>query len=295
MSNSANTPPPPPVPAPTCARHPGRGASVICARCDRPICTECMIHASVGWQCPDCVSQGAKKSPTQRVTFNRARTGMVGSTNPTPLVIGLIVVNVLCFVASGLGKMSVLDRFGGLSREVQQSNEYYRFFTSMFLHVSVFHIVSNMFTLLIVGPAVEVMLGKSRFLALYLIAGLGGSTASYLFAPGNSVGAGASGAIFGLMGAYVILGHRRRQPIAQVVVLIGINLVIGFTGNIDWRDHLGGIAVGIILALAYDVIGNLRDAKQRVALTIGASVTTLAVLGLLVAAFPPGNINLIFS
>ena len=223
------------------------------------------------------------------------RTGIVGSTNPTPVVIGLVVVCVVVFVVSGFGKASVIDRFGGLSHQVHQSDEYYRFFTSMFLHLNVLHIASNMITLLIVGPAVEVMLGRSRFLSLYLVAGLGGSVASYLFSPGNSVSAGASGAIFGVMGAYVVLAHRRRYPLAPVVALIVINLVIGFTGSIDWRDHLGGLVVGVVLALAYDYSANLRPAARRIGLTVGVTVAVLAVLAVVVAAVPPGHPYLQFG
>jgi membrane associated rhomboid family serine protease len=278
-----------------CARHPDRAASVVCAHCDRPICTDCMVQAPVGWQCPDCTRAGAKKTKIVRPFASAGRSGVVGSTNPTPVVIAIIAVCVVVFVASGFGKASVIDRFGGLSHQVKQSDQYYRLFTSMFLHLSFFHILSNMFSLLIVGPAVEVMLGKSRFLALFLIAGLGGSVASYLFSPANSVGAGASGAIFGIMGAYVVLAHRRRQPLAIVVVLIAVNLVIGFTGGIDWRDHLGGLAVGVVVALAYDVAGNRRQAAQRVALTVGSSLVVLALLALVVKAYPPGHIELLFN
>jgi membrane associated rhomboid family serine protease len=291
---SANTPP---STRPDCYRHPGRTSSVICARCDRPICTDCMIQASVGWQCPECVRQGVKTSRTIQPFAGRGlgRSGIVGSTNPTPMVIALIAVNVVTFVASGFGKQSVVDRFGGLSHQVIQSDQYYRFLTAMFLHLSFFHIASNMITLLIVGPAVEVMLGRSRFVALFLLAGLGGSTASYLFTPANSVSAGASGAIFGVLGAYVILAHRRRQPLAQVVALIAINLVIGFTGNIDWRDHLGGLVIGVVVALAYDHAADLRHASQRIALLAGSSAGVLILLAVLVKAVPPGHILLEFG
>jgi membrane associated rhomboid family serine protease len=269
--------------------HPDRAASVVCGHCDKPICTDCMHQAPVGWQCPSCVSAGAKKTRVIRpfAGSNRNRTGVVGSTNPTPVVIGLVAVCVVVFVASGFGKASVIDRFGGLPHQVHQSDEYYRFFTSMFLHLNFLHIASNMVSLLIVGPAVEVMLGKARFLALYLIAGLGGSVASYLFTV-NSVSAGASGAIFGVMAAYVVLAHRRRQPYGVVVALIAINLVIGFSGNIDWRDHLGGLVVGVILAFAFDLAANQRDAARRVALVVGSSVAVLALLAVLVVAVPPG-------
>ncbi len=220
---------------------------------------------------------------------------MVGSTNPTPVVIGLVAVNVVVFVLSGFGKASVIDRFGGLSHQVHQSDQYYRFFTSMFLHADVLHIASNMITLLVVGPAVEVMLGRARFLSLYLVAGLGGSVASYLFTPGADVSAGASGAIFGVMGAYVVLAHKRRYPLAPVVALIVINLVIGFTGNIDWRDHLGGLVVGVVLAVAYDYCADLRPASRRIGLTVGVTVAVLAVLVVVVAAVPPGHPYLQFG
>jgi membrane associated rhomboid family serine protease len=279
--------------APPCVNHPDRAASVVCGHCDKPICTDCMHQAQVGWQCPSCVSAGAKKTRVIRpfAGSNANRTGIVGSTNPTPVVIGLVAVCVVIFVVSGFGKASVIDRFGGLSHQVHQSDEYYRFFTSMFLHLNFLHIASNMISLLIVGPAVEVMLGRSRFLSLYLVAGLGGSVASYLFSPGNSVSAGASGAIIGVMAAYVVLARRRRQPYSAVVALIGINLVIGFTGNIDWRDHIGGLVVGALLAVEYDYGANLRPAGRRLGVAVGVTVAVLVVLAVLVAAVPPGPVN----
>jgi membrane associated rhomboid family serine protease len=256
-----------------------------------------MHQAPVGWQCPNCVKQGAKTTRVIRpfAGANVNRTGIVGSTNPTPVVIGLVVVCVVVFVISGFGKASVIDRFGGLSHQVHQSDEYYRLFTSMFLHLNFLHIASNMITLLIVGPAVEVMLGKSRFLALYLIAGLGGSVASYLFTPALSVSAGASGAIFGVMAAYVVLAHKRRQPYGTVVALIAINLVIGFTGNIDWRDHLGGLVTGVLLAFAFDFAANQRDVARRVSVAAGASVAVLALLAVLLVAVPPSSISVPFG
>ena len=140
------------------------------------------------------------------------RTGAVGSTNPTPVVIALVVINAVVFVASGFGKTSVIDRFGMWPNGVHYQHQYYRLFDAIFLHLSFLHIASNMITLLIVGPAVEVMLGKARFLALYLLAGLGGNVLAYLIAPANQVGAGASGAIFGVMGAYVVLARLRHKP-----------------------------------------------------------------------------------
>jgi membrane associated rhomboid family serine protease len=285
---------PQPTAPPACARHPERAASVRCAHCDNPICTDCMVQAAVGWQCPDCTRSGARQS-RQVAPFTRTspgRTGVVGSTNPTPIVLGIIAINVVVFCIERFGNnVSFIDRFAMWPYGVHAYHQYYRAFTAMFLHADFLHIAGNMVALLIVGPALEVQLGKARFVTLYLIAGLGGSVASYLLSPWNVPGIGASGAIMGVMGAYVVLGMRRRLPIAPVVVLIGVNLLIGFSGNIDWRAHLGGLTVGAVLALVYDVAGRLRDRQAELALTIGGSVVVLGVLALLITSIAPGHVN----
>jgi len=160
------------------------------------------------------------------------------------------------------------------------------------LHANFLHIFFNMVALLIVGPAVEVLLGKVRFLALYLIAGLGGSVGSYLLGPHNVLGVGASGAIMGVLGAYVVVGIRRHLPVAPVVGLLVLNFFIGFTGNIDWRAHLGGLVTGSALALLYDYAGGLRDRTVALALTVGGSVAVLGLLALLITSIAPGHVNL---
>jgi membrane associated rhomboid family serine protease len=278
-----------------CFRHAGKTASVVCARCDRPICTDCMIQAPVGWQCPDCVHSGAKQTRVIRPFANPGRTGVVGSTNPTPMVIGLIAVNVLVFVASGFGKSSVLDRFGEWPYAIHAAHQYYRVFDAMFLHFNFEHILFNMVTLAIVGPAVEVLLGRSRFVILYLIGGLGGGVLSYLLGPSNTLGAGASGAIFGVMGAYVVVAQRRGIPQGPVPALIVINLVLDFTGllgSVDWLAHIGGLLVGGALALVFDLSCNMRQISQQVALVAATSAATLAVLTLLLVSIAPGHVNI---
>jgi membrane associated rhomboid family serine protease len=215
----------------------------------------------------------------------------VGSTNPTPVVIGLIVVNIVVFVASGFGSNNAVNRFALQPVNIHYFHQYYRLFTAMFLHANLLHIGGNMLALLIVGPAVEVMLGKSRFLALYLIAGLGGSACSYLFGPSSEFGIGASGAIFGVMGAYVVLARRQHKPMGPVVALIVINLAIGFTGNIDWRAHIGGLLVGSLLALTNDYAANLPRPAQRLLLTVGASAVTVGALVVIVLTVTPGYLH----
>jgi membrane associated rhomboid family serine protease len=175
---------------------------------------------------------------------------------------------------------------------MHDQHQYYRAFTAMFLHANFQHIIFNMIALVIVGPAVEVLLGRARFLTLYLLAGLAGSVASYLLSPASIYGLGASGAIMGLLGAYIVIGLRRRLPVAPVVALLVLNLIIGFSGDIDWRAHLGGVAVGALLGFAYDYAGGLRDRRAELALTVGASVVTLAVLAVLLTGVAPGHVNL---
>jgi membrane associated rhomboid family serine protease len=291
MSNSA----PEPAAPPACYRHPDRAASVLCAHCDQPICTDCMVQAPVGWQCPSCTSEGAKRS-RQVPAFTHTspgRTGAVGSTNPTPIVLAIIAANVVVFLLERFGTdTSVVNRYAMWPAAVHVQGEYYRAFTAMWLHANFLHIFFNMIALLIVGPAVEVLLGKLRFLALYLIAGLGGSVFSYLLSQPNVIGIGASGAIMGVLGAYVVLAARRHLPMAPVVGLLVLNFAIGFTGSIDWRAHLGGLVTGAVLALLYDYAGGLRDRATELAITVGGSVVVLGLLALLITGVAPGHVNL---
>jgi len=288
-------PGPPPPPAPECYRHEGRRAAVRCTRCDRPVCTDCMLEAPVGWQCPECMRAGAKRS-RQVPAFTRTgpgRSGVVGSTNPTPVVLVIIAVNVVVFLLEGFGNnASFVHRFAMWPLGVHLQHQYYRAFTAMFLHLNFQHILFNMIVLLIVGPAVEVLLGKARFLALYLIAGFGGNVGSYLLGTPNELGIGASGAIMGVLGAYVVIGLRRRLPVAPIVVLLVVNFAIGFWGNVDWRAHLGGLVTGSLLALAYDYAGGLRDRTADVALTVGASAAVVALLALVLTSVAPGHVDL---
>ena len=115
---------------------------------------------------------------------------------------------------------------------------------------------------------------------------------SYLLGPHNELGIGASGAIMGVLGAYLVVGLRRRLPVTPVALLLVINLALGFTGNTDWRAHLGGLAVGGLLGLLYDYAGDLRDRHIALVLTVGGSVAVLAVLALLITAVAPGHFNL---
>lgn len=273
-----------------CYRHPGRVAGAVCRRCERPICTECMVSAPVGWQCAECVRRDSGKAPAPRW---RPGEGRLGNTRLTPVVIALVGLNVLVYLASSGHRSAIELRFGVVPYLVHQG-QWYRLLTGAFLHVNIEHLAFNMFALAIIGSPAEVLLGRARFLAAYLLAGIGGSVASYLFGAPNIDAVGASGAIFGLFGAYFVLARRRGFDLRTVSILIAINLVISFADpGIDWLGHLGGLVVGAVVAWAFDQTLDGRGTAYRLleALTAGA---TLGVLALLVLV-PPGRLDLMSS
>jgi membrane associated rhomboid family serine protease len=173
--------------------------------------------------------------------------------------------------------------------------QWYRLFTAPFLHANIEHILFNMITLAIVGSPVEAELGKARFLAVYLLSAFGGSVASYLLSSANELGVGASGAIFGLMGAYFVLARRRRWDLTAIAALIVVNLVIGFASStIDWRAHLGGLVTGALVTLGLSHSADLRRGASRTlefAVGTGTAVAAVVVLAML-TLLPPGHVNL---
>jgi membrane associated rhomboid family serine protease len=214
-----------------------------------------MRSASVGFQCPDCVAEGARTVRTPRTALG----GRV-SLDTSRVTTTLIGLNVAVFVLS-LGVRNLDIRFGNLALGVDPTTgrvvgvaqgEYYRLITSAFLHAGITHILFNMFALAQIGPVLERALGRSRYLALYLLSALGGSVAAFLLAPLNQPSVGASGAIFGLFGAYYVVVRRLGGETGPIVILLIVNLVITFSvPNIDWRAHLGGLITGAVLAAAF--------------------------------------------
>jgi membrane associated rhomboid family serine protease len=260
---------------PVCYRHPDRETYIRCTRCDRPICPDCMVSASVGFQCPECVAEGRASAP-------EVRTRLGATSISTPYVtFTLIAINVAAFGLELLvGVNQIANSWGMWPTGVALGDEYYRLFTATFLHENVLHIGFNMLVLWMLGPQLEQVLGHVRFTTLYLVAGLGGSVASFWFSAPNIVGIGASGAIFGLMGAYVVVGKALRADISQVVGLIALNVVIGFVGgNIDWRAHLGGLVTGAIVAAIF----SFAPKNQRVIVQVAGVVLVVSALVFLVS------------
>lgn len=239
-----------------------------------------MIAASVGFQCPDDVRAGqrgvrpARTSLGGRLSANTSRV--------TQLLVGL---NVLVYLVQ-LGVPDLDVRFGNLALAQDggqligvADGQWYRLLTAAFLHAGLLHIGSNMFALITVGPQLEAALGRVRFLSLYVLAALGGSTLSFLISDPGQVGVGASGAIFGLFGAYYVLVRRSGGETGPILGLIALNLVITFAVPIiDWRAHLGGLVTGAVVAaaFAYTPPGPRRSLVQ--------ASSCVAVLALIVVA-----------
>lgn len=238
-----------------CYRHPDRITGVRCVRCDRPICPECQRPASVGFQCPDDVRAGA-------ASIRRGRT-VVGAParNQAPFITwALIAVNVVVYLITGLGPGgTLLDNTNtALFRDwelvpnvVGYRHDYLRLVTAAFLHLGPLHIFLNMFALYTIGPALERVMGWWRYLAVYLLGALGGSVAILLLGDVRQPVVGASGAIFGLFAAALVLSRVVGFNTRALVITVGINFVFTFSvPGISKLGHVGGFVVGGLATLA---------------------------------------------
>lgn len=258
----------PPTDIPVCYRHPGRETYVRCTRCDRPICPDCMRSASVGHQCPECVAEGRRAHRPTRTAFGGSAAGRHGRVTMTLIAINVVMLLASTLSAHNAGNALGGQGWGGLLGGVTPlmgdlavrgtcptgfgtsmacgvaDGEYYRLVTAMFMHFGVLHLLMNMWALWILGRGLEAMLGPVRFLALYLVAGLGGNVAAYLFQPG-ATSAGASTALFGLFAALFLAMRRLGLNASAVLPVIIINLILTFTvANISIYGHIGGFVVG---------------------------------------------------
>jgi membrane associated rhomboid family serine protease len=228
-----------------------------------------MIPASVGFQCPECVREGNK-------SVRRATTVFGGRVSDDPGWVSktLIVINVVVFVLQQT-VTGFTARFVDIGLLVADG-EYYRLLTSAFMHANLLHIALNMYALYLFGPPLEAALGRVRFIGLYLLSALGGSALSYAFANPLTPSLGASGAVFGLLGAYLVVSKRLGRDATPVFALLVINFVFGLlVPSIDWRAHLGGLITGSLCAavIAY------APENRRTAIQIGgcAAVALLVV------------------
>jgi membrane associated rhomboid family serine protease len=274
--------------AETCYRHPDRETRVSCSSCGRPICPECMTPTPVGMRCPECMRQ--------RTKVVRGAGGSASGFQQMPATFVLIAINVVAFLIEiaagggglgiGNGNSVVIDY--GLFGPLVGEGEWYRLVTGGFLHASLIHIGFNMLLLFFLGRLLEPALGTPRFAVLYFASLLAGSFGALLLDP-NALTVGASGAVFGLAGAtFVIARGRGMDAIAgEIGFLIVINLIFSFSfRNISVGGHLGGLAAGVICALAV-VAGErgMLGARHRQAeFAVMALVAVVSVAGALAIA-----------
>jgi len=270
----------------TCYRHPNRETGVSCSECGRGICPDCMVFAPVGIRCPDHSGrpQGAARMTTgvRRATFEG--TGAL-------VTKAMITLNVLVFLAN-LAQGSSLNRISGSIFEEGalyvhgglDQGDWWRLITAAFLHASILHIGLNMFVLWIVGAPVETAIGRGRFLVLYLVSGLAGSAGALIFSP-DAVTVGASGAIFGILGAALVLESQRSYVLGgQAFGLIAINLVLTFAiPNISVGGHLGGLAGGALGMLALSRFGRTHAIYGRPGLVGVLGLVAIGIASLAVA------------
>ncbi|MEV7724666.1 rhomboid family intramembrane serine protease [Streptomyces sp. NPDC087917] len=278
---------------PGCYRHPDRDTGISCTRCERPICPECMISASVGFQCPDCVREGSGTGHAPAANAPRTLAGGMVAGDPQLVTKILIGINVAVFLATyavhGLAvQLELLGRYVeyfGAPVEGVSTGQYHRLLTSVFLHVEWWHIFGNMFALWVIGGPLEAALGRVRYLALYLISGLGGSALVYLLTEPNTPTLGASGAICGLLGATVVLARRLRYEMRPVLITLGLMLLITFVPfggglSVSWQAHIGGLVSGALVAL-----GLLAPAsgRKRTLLQVGSCVAVFLLAAAVIA------------
>jgi membrane associated rhomboid family serine protease len=253
--------------APTCYRHPGRPTYLRCNRCERYICPDCMRAAAVGHQCVECVQEGSRTIRQPRTQFGGPeRAGM------PVITYALIAINVLMF--------ALQISMGGLEKQLSlwppavADGQLYRLVTSAFLHYGATHLLLNMWALYVVGPPLEMLLGRLRFGALYALSGLGGSVLVYLLSPVNTATAGASGAVFGLFGAAFVVAKRLNLNMQWVAAVIVTNLVFTFVAPlvskqlISWQGHVGGLVTGGLVAAAYVYAPGERRNVIQAAVTV---------------------------
>ncbi len=278
-----------------CYRHPDRQSFIHCQRCGRTICPQCQTQAAVGVQCPECVREG-------RAEVRASQGGLLGRLSRrgsapvvTYVLIGLCVVIYLAQWVTG----GVLTNAWTLDPRFIATQPW-RLITSAFLHSPSFipHLLLNMYALYIFGPPLERFLGRARYLALYLVGALGGSLGVVLLYQlavatngasakwldgflGWAPALGASGAIFALMGALLVLRKAMGLQLTQILIVVVINVAFGFIApGIAWQAHLGGLGVGAAIAGVYLAT---RRPEQKSAQISGVAAIVIALVGILIA------------
>ncbi|MEV2256575.1 rhomboid family intramembrane serine protease [Streptomyces sp. NPDC050147] len=275
---------------PGCYRHPDRETGISCARCERPICPECMISASVGFQCPTCVHEGSGTGHAPAANQPRTIAGGSIAADPrlvTKILLGLNAAVFIAVLAVGDRLVNELVLIGAwppapwVPTEGVAEGQWYRLVTSMFTHQEIWHIAFNMLGLWWLGGPLEAALGRARYLALYVLSGLAGSALTYVVADPDQASLGASGAIFGLLGATAVLMRRLNYDMRPVIALLALNMLFTFTwSGIAWEAHVGGLVAGV--AIAYGMVHAPRERRSLVQWGTCAAVLVLVLVTVVV-------------
>jgi membrane associated rhomboid family serine protease len=268
-----------------CYRHPDRETGLSCSECGRPICVDCMTVAPVGIRCPDHAGVGRARVTPKEVVRRASHPGTTTSaTLVTRILVAANVIVYLITVAQGSG---INDPGGSLFYKwvlfgpSVANGDWWRLITAAFLHGGIIHIAFNMLALWWLGGPVEVALGHMRFLLLYFVSALAGSAGALLINP-NALTVGASGAIFGMLGAGLILEWRATGKLAgNYMTLIVINLVFSFAfPGVSYGGHIGGLIGGLVGTVV--IIEARRFRGYETAVTV-AGLIAIGVLSIIVA------------
>jgi membrane associated rhomboid family serine protease len=269
----------------TCYRHPDRVTGLSCSECGRPICTECMTMAPVGIRCPE---HSGKPQGVQRVTRGVQRAAFEGAgAKVTKLIVGLNVAVYVAELALGggvYGLQSTIYEKGVLWAPFVAQGDYWRLLTAAFLHYGPFHLLLNMLGLYWFGSLLEQRLGSGRFLLIYVVSGLAGSAGALVLDPLKPT-VGASGAIFGILGAGLVLERQRDYVFGgSALGIIVANLVLTFAWpNISIGGHIGGLIGGAAAVLALSRLGRGHAAYGRAGLTGIAGIVAVGIVSVALA------------
>ncbi len=275
---------------PVCYRHPDRETHIRCQRCDRPICPDCMNQAAVGFQCPTCVREGSRTTRQATSPYGGKRSDNPALTSQVLIALNLAVWLLMSatggsgspwfyrFVLIPRGADAIVDGTRQFVPGVADG-AYWQLATSAFTHLSLFHIGFNMMALWVLGPQLEMVLGRARFLTVYLLSGLAGSAAVYWLTATNTPTLGASGAIFGLMGALLVLAFKVHGSVSAILPWIAFNFVLTFlVPNISWQGHLGGFLGGLLLAALFAYAPRASRSRWQFAGSVALAVLLVAAI-----------------
>lgn len=268
-----------------CYRHPRTETAVSCSHCERPICTDCMVFSAVGIKCPECAGTptGARKTAS-RV---RVAAGRGGGYVVTRALVGvMIAVFVIQALAAGdiRGLGGEVFREGALYGPLVADGEWWRLVTASFLHAGPIHIFFNLLMLWWFGRPLEELIGRGRFLGVYAVAVFAGAAGSLLIAPENAT-VGASGAVFGILGAGLVL-ERNRIPVfgGAALAVVAFNLVFSFVlSNVSIGGHVGGLLGGALAMLVLSRFGRGHAVHGRVGAIEIVGLVALAALSVAIA------------